>query len=629
MLDALRRAAGTWVAKTLLILLVLSFAVWGISGSLLTAGGNNVLTVGDTRVSVTDYRLAYDRQLQSLSQQFGTRLTRDQAKAFGVDQQVIAQLAAGAVLDEQANRMNLGLSRDRIAALTAQDTAFHGPDGRFNRQQFEYVLRQVGMRAEDYLRNREQVAIRQQIVEAVSDGLKVPQTYLRAMALYSGEDRTVEYIVVPKSVVEPLPEPTDAQLTEFFNARKADYAAPEYRKVSYVRLEPSTIADEASVTDEEVDAYYEKNKSRFTTAERRRIEQLVFADEAQARAARDKIAAGTTFEQAVTDAGKTMNDVLLGEFARDRVADPAIAAAAFALAQGDVSQPVKGTFGTILLRVTAITPEVVRPLDSVRAEIRRDIAVDEASRIITDVHDSYEDARAAGSSLREAAERQKLPVTTVEAVDRRGLDAQGNVINTLPESQALLRDAFESDVGVENPAITLGSTGYLFYEVEGITAARDRTLDEVRDRAIADWKAQEGSARLATRMTELKAELDGGKPLADIASALGIELQTRRGLKRNAGEDASLGQAAAAAAFGVAQGGTGLAPAASDGAQILFKVTEVVAPMSADASAIPAQTQNQLSTGLGDDLLDQLVAQLRGQYEVRINQAAIDQALSF
>ena len=55
------------------------------------------------------------------------------------------------------------------------------------------------MRPEDYLRNRAQVAIRQQIVEAVSDGLKAPDAFLRAVALYRGEDRTVDYIVAAAS----------------------------------------------------------------------------------------------------------------------------------------------------------------------------------------------------------------------------------------------------------------------------------------------------------------------------------------------------------------------------------------------------------------------------------------------
>src|SRR5690606_30275750 len=134
MLDSLRKAAGTWVAKLLLMLLVLSFAVWGISGQFMGGVGNNVLSVGDTDVSINEYRLAYDRQVSVMSQQFGSRLTREQATALGIDNQVLAQLVAGAVLDEQAGEMRLGLSRDRLAQLTAEDQAFQGPDGRFNRQ---------------------------------------------------------------------------------------------------------------------------------------------------------------------------------------------------------------------------------------------------------------------------------------------------------------------------------------------------------------------------------------------------------------------------------------------------------------------------------------------------------------
>jgi peptidyl-prolyl cis-trans isomerase D len=627
MLDSLRKAAGTWVAKLLLGLLVLSFAVWGISGQFLGGVGNNVLAVGGTEVSINEYRLAYDRQLNVMSQQLRTRLTREQATALGIDQQVLAQLVAGAVLDEQASEMNLGLSRDRLAQLTAEDPAFQGPDGRFNRQQFDYVLRQVGMRPEDYLRNREQVAIRQQIVEAVSDGMKTPDTYLRAVALYRGEDRTVEFITIPRSVVEPIDEPTAEQLKSFFEANKADYAAPEYRKIAYVKLEPADIADEGAITDEAVKDYYDKNIARYTTPERRRIEQLVFSSEEAAKAARERIAGGATFEEVVAAEGKTMRDVELGTFQKDRVADPAIAEVAFALDEGEVSDAVRGSFGHLLVRVTEITPAVVRPLAEVENEIRRDLALDEASRVLLDVHDSYEDARAGGESMREAAARLKLRVVTVEAVDRQGRAPDGSEVS-LPEGPALLREAFETDVGVENPPISIGTSGFLFYEVEGITPARDRALDEVRDRVIADWKQQEASGRLAARAEELRKQLADGKPFAEIADELDLELQTKRGLKRES-DDVDLGRAGASAAFSVQQGGTGLVAAPQDGAQILFRVTEVFAPASAGPEAVPDQTQEALASGMADDLLDQLVARLQAQYGVTVNRSAINQALSF
>lgn len=628
MLTLLRNAAGTWVAKLLLILLVLSFAVWGISGQITGGFGSHVVSVGKTRVSINEFRLAYDRQVQQFSQQFGRPITREQAQAFGIDQMVLAQLVAGAVLDEQAREMRLGLSRDRLATLTAEDPAFRGPDGRFDRNQFEWVLRQVGMSPNDYLKNRSQVAVRQQIVEAVSDGMTAPQALLRAVSLYSGEDRTVEYLVVPRSLVEPVEAPSQEAVAAWFEANKATYAAPEYRTVSYVKLEPDDIADPAAIADDEVRAYYERNLSRFTRAERRTIEQIVFADEAAASAALEKIRGGATFEEIVAAEGKTMADALLGTFEKDRVADPAIAEAAFGVAQGEVSDVVAGTFGPILLRVTQIEPQHVSPFEEVAPTIRAELALDEANRVLLDVHDAYEDARAGGDSMVEAAVRQRLKVVTVEAVDRNGRTPDGTILTDLPQSSELLREAFEAEPGMENPPISIGSVGFLFYEVDAVTPARERTLDEVRDRVAADWTASEASTRLAARAAEVEKALSGGTSMVELATELGIEVQTRRGLKRDS-SDADLGEAGIAAVFGVTRGETGITPGVGGDSQIVFRVTDVVHPVDAGPDAVPPQVRDRFASGLADDLLDQLVTRLQGQYEVRIDRAAMQQALSF
>lgn len=629
MLDALRNAAGTWVAKLLLILLVVSFAVWGISGQIAGGlGGSKVVTVGGTTVSIKDYRLAYDRQLSVLSQQLGQRISREQAAAFGIDQQVLAQLVAGAVLDEQARKLGLGLSKDRLAALTREDPAFQGPDGKFSRQQFDYVLREVGMTAEDYLRNRQQVAIRQQIVEAVSDGLEAPATFLSAVALYRGEDRTVDYVVLPRSLVEPVEAPTDAVLSTWFEERKASYAAPEYRKIAYIKLEAEDIADPAAVSDEQVAADYAANKARYTTPERRTIEQIVFPNEETAAAARASLNGGSTFDEIVAAQGKTMADVQLGTFARSEIGDPAVAEAAFALADNQVSEVVKGAFGPILIRVTKIEPEIVRPLEDVKDEIRRDLAISEASRIIFDVHDSYEDARAGGTSMREAAENLKLTVRTVDAIDRSARRPDGSVVNDLPQSAELIRAAFETEPGVENPPINVGGNGFLFYEVEGVTPARDRTLDEVREKVVADWTAATAASQLAAKAEDLAKRVRDGGGLDAVAAELGLDKQTKRGLKREA-DDVDFGQAGVADVFALAPDGIGVTAAPQGDARILFKVTEVFEPAASGPDAVPEDARRAFSSGMADDLLDELVAVLQAEYGVSIDRSAINQALTF
>ena len=629
MLASLRSAAGTWVAKLLLLLLVLSFAVWGISGQVANGfGGNAVVTAGSTKVAPIEYRLAYDRQLAVMSQQFGTRLTREQARALGIEDQVLAQLVAGAVLDEQASELGLGLSQDKLAALTMEDPAFRGPDGRFNRQQFEYALRQIGMRPDDYLKNRAEVAIRQQIVEAVSDGIAAPDTFLKAVALYRGEDRTAEFIAIPKSLVEPIEEPSDAVLSTWFDERKADYAAPEYRKISYVTLLPENIADEAAISDEQVKQDYEANIARFTTPETRTIEQIVFADQDVAQAALDSIKAGATFDSIVTAQGKTASDTLLGTFSKDKVADPAVAEAAFALQPNEVSPIVEGAFGPVLLRVTEISPAVVQPLSEAAAGIRKDLALAEANRILLDVHDRYEDSRAAGETLREAAAKLGLDVVTIDAIDRAAQRPDGTVVNDIPQSKDLLSDAFESEVGIENSAINIGSNGFVFYEVDEITPRRERPLDEVREKAVADWKAEQVQERLQAKAAELEKRLKDGATLDALATELSLEKQTKRGLKRES-DDTDFGKAGVAVIFGVAEGGVGIVPSPTGDAQLVFKVTEVFEPAGADADAVPEDARNSFASGFADDLLDELVAKLQSQYSVTVNRNAIEQALAF
>lgn len=628
MLDSMRDAAKSWVAKLLLSLLVLSFAAWGITDAFQgEMEVDSAISAGSSKVSTTDYRFAYEQQLMRLSQQFRQRLNREQAQQLGVDQQVLAQLAAGVVLDEQARNMQLGLSKDGIARLTGEDPSFQDASGNFSRAQFDAVLRQSNIRPQDYLDNRAKVARRQQIVEASTDGLKMPATMLKALALYQGESRSADYITIPAEKADAVPTPSDEALKTYFDAHKDEYKAPEYRKITYVKLEPSDIADPAAVTQDEIKDYYQKNKSRFSTTETRTIEQLNFANEAAAKAAREKIAAGTSFVDIGKEQGKSETDLVLGTFEKTALPDSVIADAAFALNEGGVSDVVKGAFGPVILRVTTVNPASVKELSEVEKEIRDTVATNIAISSINGIHDSYEQQRAEGGSMADVAKGLSLKAVSIEAVDDEGNDPAGKALE-LPNSEALLAAAFQADQGFDNDALTLGNSGYLWYQVDGTTPARDRTLDEVKDKVTAAWKGEEAVKRLNDRMAELKKRLDGGETLDAIAASAGVEKQTKRGITRNT-NDADFGSAATAQVFRGPLNHTGTAGAVSNDGQLLFKVIEVTEPTATGPEAIPEQQQTYLASTLTDDVLEQLVGELQKQYPVKINQTAINNALAF
>jgi peptidyl-prolyl cis-trans isomerase D len=627
MLEQLRSAANTWIVKLLLVVLVVAFASWGISAQMAQGiGGNSVVIAGDSTVSTTEYRLAYDLQVNALSQRFGQQIGREQAKALGIDNQVLGQVVSSAVLDEQARKLTLGASDERIAEIIRSNPAF---GNNITKDELARIVRPYGLSVDDFWEIERKNAIRAQIIQALADGMAIPDTFLHATALFNGEDRTIEYLTLPSSLVQPIDPPSDAVLSTWFEERKKDYAAPEYRKLAYVQLTPEDIADESAITDEQVRADYDKNKARFTTPETRTIEQLVFPSKEAADTALASLKSGGTFEKAVEEQGKTLADVQIGTVAKDGVPDNAVAEIAFGLQLNQPSEVIQGTFGPVLLRVTAINPEVVKSYEEAAPEIRKDLALAEAHRIVLDVHDAFEDGRAGGDTLAEAAAKSKLKVVTIDAIDQGAKRPDDTLVSDLPESAELLRAAFASEVGVDNGPVNLGSDGFVFYEVEGITPARDRTLDEVKTRVVADWTKAETEKRLSGKVAELEKRLkDGSATLDALATELSLEKQTKRGLKRGA-EDADLGANGVAEVFTVAQDGVGDFGSPSADTRILFKVTETFEPAASGPDAIPENEREALATGVADDVIDQLVAKLRAEYDVRVDQSAVERALAF
>jgi peptidyl-prolyl cis-trans isomerase D len=628
MLDSMRKAAGGWVAKLLMALLVLSFGVWGVSSSMLTGSGpRSVIDVGNATVSPVEFRLAYDRQLRGMSQQFGTKLTREQAVAMGIDQQVLSQLSAGALLDNLAKDMNLGISKDQLAVLTSKDPSFFNASKQFDRGMFERVLREVGMRPEDYLLNRAQVARRQQIVDSSTDSMTTPAAFLDALSIYNGETRDVSYLVLPRRLIEPVAAPDATKLQKFFDENKADYRFPEYRAIRYLKLAPEDMADGVTIADADLRADYDKNLLRFTTPEQRTIQQLLFPDRAAADAALASLNAGKTFDTLIADQKKTATDATLGTFEKAAVPDKKIGDAAFAITVANgVSPVIDGAFGPLIVRISEIKPAVTKPFDEVKDAIRKELAIAKAAEGILDVHDAYEDARAGGDTMQGAAQKLNLKIVEIPAVSRTGETPDGKRVETFPEADQLLKLAFDSEVDAELPPISIGATGFLWTEVASVTPSRDAKLDEVKARVTTDWNGAEADRLIAEKANALLTELKGGKSLADIATGLSLGVDTAPGLSRT-NQNATLGETGVQAAFGGPEGHKALVSSGADGAQILISVDKVSRP-DADAGRVKNEVE-QLNASVSNDLLDQLIARLRVDTPVKVNQTAIDQALNF
>jgi peptidyl-prolyl cis-trans isomerase D len=626
MLRGIQKASSGWVGKSILAvvmgLLIVSFAIWGIGDIFRGFGQSSLAEIGNTTIGIEQFRNYYNDKLSQLGRRMGRPITPDQARSLGLDRQILGQLVAETALDQKARDMKLGVSDALISEKITADPAFQGLNGKFDRARFEYGIRELGFTEQRFVQEQRQLMTRRQIALSLTGEIAAPVVAQNAINIFRNEKRTADVIVLGPAQAGDVANPTPEALQKYFDERKTLFRAPETRKVTLLSITADSLAAWIVVSDEDAKTYYEAHANNYGTTERRELRQIVFPTMPDAQAASDKLAQGASFDDIAKARGLTEKDTDLGLVEKKGVIDPAVADAAFALKEGEVSKPVQGQFGAVLVQATKIEAATQQTYEQVAPKIKHTIALDRARKQLGDLRDKIEDERAAGSTLAETAKKLGLTATTIDAIDRSGRDAGGNPIASLPQNVDLVGPVFSSDIGVDNEPIQMQGGGWLWYDVTGITPSRDRTLDEVKAQVEERWRNDEIAARLKTKADDMIGKLKAGSKLADIAE--GLKVDTVDGLQRGQAKGA-VSQAALDSIFRTAKGSAGAADGASPANRVVFVVTDVIDPPLDAKSEDATKAAETLTRGYGEDILGEYVARLESEIGVQINQSALQQ----
>ena len=134
MLRGIHKASANWIGRTImgvvLGLIAVSFGIWGIGDIFRGFGTSTVAKVGGTEIRVDSFRQLYQERLQQLGRQLNRPILPDQARALGIDRQLLSELIAEATVDERAHALRLGVSDAEIARLIRDNPAFFDLIGR-------------------------------------------------------------------------------------------------------------------------------------------------------------------------------------------------------------------------------------------------------------------------------------------------------------------------------------------------------------------------------------------------------------------------------------------------------------------------------------------------------------------
>jgi peptidyl-prolyl cis-trans isomerase D len=616
MMESMRNAAKGWVAKLLIGLLAVSFGIWGIADVFRGASSGALATVGSQDISAEEFDRAFQTYLQNLARQTGQSITPEQARSMGLDRAILNNLIQSAALDNESTKYKLGISNEYLVKDLQRSEGLKNAQGVFDADRFKQLLAQNGMTEAGFFANERRRLLREALTETASGSVPVNLGLLEAQYRFENEQRDARYFVVSTQDSE-VPAPTDDEIKAEYEARPAAYTAPEYRAIAIMKVEPSDVAATIAITPEDLAAGYEKYKADYFTPETRTILQISFPTEAEATAAKQKIAAGTDFLALAKERGFTEQDVTFADKTKADFIDPAIASAAFSLPEGAVSDPIKGSLSTVLLKAVKITPEHQATLDEIKPKLEERLRLDQATDEIQSVYDAVEDARAAQTKFEDIASRANIPFQLIPVIDTTGQDKDGKDVD-LPHKTQVLQAAYTSDVGVETDAISLDN-GYVWYEVREVIPAALKPLEEVRDEAAKAVTAQKVKALSEEKAKALVERARTGTSLDALAAEAKAKVETAEGLRRTESGD-TFGPAAVQALFAVPDKGFAYAMEPDGRSARVMQSEPVLLPAFDAASADVRGIADKMKPQLSDDILSAYLTALQTEAGVTTNE---------
>lgn len=507
-----------WILMGLLFIALAGFGIGSFNG-----GASRVGAVGDQEITAEDYFRALNNEINAQVAQSGQAVSFAQIRSRGIDEQVLAGLVARAALSHEADEMGISVGDAEVANQISQVAAFQDTAGQFDRESYEFVLAQQGSSPRDFEEDTREDVSRALLQAAIIGGLTPPTIFADTIAAYQGETRNFTRLTVTRNELDGgLPEPSDAELSAYYEEFPDRFTRPEARRITYAWIIPSDIMDDVEIDEDRLRELYDARADEYIQPERRLLERLVFGSEEEAQAAFDAINAGDTdFDALVEDRDLTLDDVDLGEIAADDL-NTAASAMIFADTTSEIIGPVASNLGPALFRVNAVLQASEVPFEDAREDLSAELASEAARRQIDAMREEVDDLLASGATLEELGTDTSMTVATIDytVASEDGIAAYDN-----------FRDAAIAVAETDFPELLELSDGGLFaLRLDEIVPPTLPPLDEIIEEVVLAWEATALRDAVAERAIELTAQMAQGAALEDIGDTAPERLIRRQDL---------------------------------------------------------------------------------------------------
>lgn len=529
MLEKIRDGSQGVIAKSILVLVIFSFAFAGVSSYLGSTTEVPAAEVNGDPVTKAELEQAYQSERARMEQQLGemfAALSADEKYLESIKQSVLERLVADKLIDQAAVTMGLRVSDEQIKAAILAEPAFQ-TDGQFDNERYQAILRQLGYQPQTFRDMMRVDMTRRQLTAALVGTEFVLPGEAKQLAELQGQTRDIRYLIVDSAPLLAGINVTDEQVKNYYDANQGQFISPEKVSLEYVELNAADFAQANPITDEEAQAYYAEHQAQYLSNEKRLAAHILISadeDDSAAKAKADDLVKQLDSGADFASLAKANSDDTLSaeqggklDWFEPGVMEPAFDTALFALNKGEHSAVVKTDFGYHIIQLLDVQPGSTVPFVDVKAKIVQQLqekkAVDKFYSLQSKLADtSYE----VPDTLAETAKAVGSEVKTTPLFSR-------NDVPTALDKPELIKAAFSEIVlqqGLNSEVIELEPNHVVVIRMKEHHDAGTLPLAEVKANIAERLKQEQANEAARAKAQELMTQVKAGaKELTLLAKA--------------------------------------------------------------------------------------------------------------
>ena len=437
MLETIRNHAKGWIAKVILGLIAVTFALFGVDSYMQGGGGSEqlVASVGKTKISRQEFDRVLQTQIEQMREAMGEKFDRAATETPEFKKRVLQELIDRKALLLAAQQQGFQLNEQYFKSALMAIPAFE-ENGAFSQQRFEALLRQRNMMPADFETEVRNSYMLETQVSPILFGTLTPTASVSQLARILTQQREISLAVLMPGEVAAQVKISEADIKNYYDSHRTEFTEPEKIRVEYLTLSIETAMADIPVSDKEISDYYQANAARLAQPEQRSASHVLLSIPKGADAAtKAKLSA----KAAQLTAELQKNPSRFAEVARKESQDPGSAAqggslgtfgrgamvkafddAVFSMKKGEIRGPVESEFGFHIIRLDDIQPATTVPLESIKADIAAELRKQKVQIQFSELAENFSNlVYEKADSLKPAADALKLNIQTSDWISKK------------------------------------------------------------------------------------------------------------------------------------------------------------------------------------------------------------------